>query len=231
MSQPAVTQQTIPPGDRTLLKDLLALMRMDRPVGTLLLLWPTLAALWMAAGGQPGVDLILIFSLGTLLMRSAGCVMNDIADRNFDGHVARTADRPLAAGRVSVGTAAFLLLALLLAAALLLLGLNPLTRWLAVAGLALALTYPFFKRFTYLPQVPLGAAFSWAMIMAFAAVQNTGLAGSHGSGRLTSRQEQRGRRRQRQQCPGGDVSRLSADNRWLCHDRSGKTPEQVEIAR
>jgi 4-hydroxybenzoate polyprenyltransferase len=153
--------------------DLLALMRMDRPVGTLLLLWPTLAALWMAAGGQPGMDLILIFGLGTLLMRSAGCVVNDIADRNFDGYVARTADRPLASGRLSVGTAVLLLLALLLAAALLLLGLNPLTRWLALVGLALALSYPFFKRFTYLPQVPLGAAFSWAMVMAFAAVQNT----------------------------------------------------------
>ncbi|MEM1433373.1 MAG: 4-hydroxybenzoate octaprenyltransferase [Pseudomonadota bacterium] len=173
MSQPAATPRTLPPGDRALLTDLLALMRMDRPVGTLLLLWPTLAALWMAAEGLPAVDLILIFSLGTLLMRSAGCVMNDIADRNFDGHVARTAERPLAAGRVTVGTAVLLLLALLMAAALLLLGLNHLTRWLALGGLALALCYPFFKRFTYLPQVPLGAAFSWAMIMAFAAVRNT----------------------------------------------------------
>ncbi|MEM6707440.1 MAG: 4-hydroxybenzoate octaprenyltransferase [Pseudomonadota bacterium] len=151
--------------------DLLALMRMDRPVGTLLLLWPTLAALWAAADTVPPIELLIVFSLGTLFMRSAGCVANDIADRDFDGHVERTADRPLAAGRVTLTAAIALLAVLLLLSASLLLVLNPLSRWLSLAGLLLALTYPFFKRFTYFPQVPLGAAFSWGLILAFAAVR------------------------------------------------------------
>lgn len=148
-------------------------MRLDRPVGTLLLLWPTLAALWAASGGLPRLDLLAVFAIGTLVMRSAGCVVNDIADRDFDGHVARTRDRPLASGRVTLQAALILLATLLLVAASLLLFLNPLTGWLSLVGLALALSYPFFKRFTHLPQVPLGAAFSWAMILAFAAVQET----------------------------------------------------------
>ena len=145
------------------------LMRLDRPVGSLLLLWPTLAALWMAADGRPSLDLIVVFTLGTFLMRAAGCVINDYADRDFDGKVKRTADRPLATGAISAPSAliGFLILAFL--SLLLLLFLNDLARWLAVAGLAIALTYPYLKRWTYLPQVALGAAFSWGIVMAFAA--------------------------------------------------------------
>ncbi|NIP14345.1 MAG: 4-hydroxybenzoate octaprenyltransferase [Pseudomonadales bacterium] len=148
------------------------LMRLDRPVGTLLLLWPTLAALWMAADALPPIDLIVVFAIGTILMRAAGCVVNDYADRDFDPGVERTADRPLATGTVSTNAAlgAFFVLAFL--ALTLLLYLNTLTRWLAVAGLGIAVAYPFMKRWTYLPQVVLGAAFSWGIVMAFAAVQN-----------------------------------------------------------
>jgi 4-hydroxybenzoate polyprenyltransferase len=148
------------------------LMRLDRPVGSLLLLWPTLAALWLAADGLPDWRLIVIFTAGTFIMRSAGCVINDFADRDWDRHVARTRNRPLTSGRVSEREALLLFAALSLAAALLLTFLNPLTRWLAVAGFAIATLYPFMKRWTYLPQVVLGAAFSWGLIMAFASVQN-----------------------------------------------------------
>ncbi len=150
----------------------LALMRADKPVGTLLLLWPTLAALWFAADGFPPLTLIAVFSLGTFLMRSAGCVINDIADRKVDGHVSRTAARPLATGAVSTRSAALLFLGLTALAGSLLLALNPLTQALAVAGLAIAAVYPLMKRWTYLPQVVLGAAFSWGLVMAYAAVQN-----------------------------------------------------------
>ncbi|HEY5679437.1 MAG TPA: 4-hydroxybenzoate octaprenyltransferase [Pseudomonadales bacterium] len=148
------------------------LMRLDRPVGTLLLLWPTLAALWVAAEGLPPVDLIVVFAVGTFLMRAAGCVVNDYADRNLDPGVARTANRPLATGAVSTNAAlgAFFVLAFL--ALTLLLFLNTLTRWFAVAGLAIAVAYPFMKRWTYLPQVVLGAAFSWGIVMAFTAVRH-----------------------------------------------------------
>jgi len=145
-------------------------MRLDRPVGTLLLLWPTLAALWIAAEGVPPPWLIGVFTLGTFLMRAAGCVVNDYADRDFDGAVKRTADRPLATGAISQGSALFVFFVLAFLALVLLLTLNDLTRWLAVAGLAIAVTYPFMKRWTYLPQVVLGAAFSWGIVMAFAAV-------------------------------------------------------------
>jgi 4-hydroxybenzoate polyprenyltransferase len=150
----------------------LELMRLDRPVGTLLLLWPTLAALWLAAEGLPDPGLILIFSLGTLLMRSAGCVINDIADRRLDGHVRRTAGRPLASGRVSTRQAVALFLALVGLSASLLVFLNPLSRWLALGGFGIAAIYPLMKRWTYLPQTVLGAAFSWGLVMAYAAVQN-----------------------------------------------------------
>lgn len=150
----------------------LALMRADKPVGTLLLLWPTLAALWFAAEGFPPLTLIVVFSLGTFLMRSAGCVINDIADRKVDGHVSRTAGRPLATGAVSTRSAVLLFFGLTALAGTLLLALNPLTRALAVAGLAIAAIYPFMKRWTYLPQVVLGAAFSWGLVMAYGAVQN-----------------------------------------------------------
>ncbi len=149
------------------------LMRLDRPVGTLLLLWPTLWALWLAAKGMPTPTLLLIFCSGVFVMRAAGCVINDVADRNFDGHVQRTADRPLAAGRTSALRALLLFAGLCLIAFLLVLGTNPLCIQLAFAGLALAVLYPFMKRYTHLPQVVLGAAFSWAIPMAWAAEANS----------------------------------------------------------
>ncbi len=154
------------------LQPYMQLMRLDRPVGTLLLLWPTLAALWLAADGLPPWHLVLVFTLGTFLMRSAGCVINDFADRDWDRHVERTAARPLTSGRLSDRQAMLLFAGLSLAAALLLLFLNPLARWLALAGFAIAVLYPFLKRWTYLPQVGLGAAFSWGLIMAYASVQD-----------------------------------------------------------
>ena len=147
-------------------------MRLDRPVGTLLLLWPTLAALVLAAEGLPSLELIVVFSVGTLLMRSAGCVINDYFDRNLDGHVRRTATRPLATGELSGRQALALFAILLIAAAVLLIFLNPFTQALAFGGVAIAAAYPLMKRLTYLPQVVLGAAFSWGMVMAFSAVQN-----------------------------------------------------------
>ena len=146
------------------------LMRLDKPIGTLLLLWPTLWALWIAADGQPTWVLIWIFAFGTLLMRSAGCVVNDYADRDFDKHVKRTQDRPLTAGRVSA-TEAWVLAALLaLAAFLLIVQLNKLVRILAVVALFLAVSYPYTKRFFPLPQAYLGIAFGFGIPMAFAAV-------------------------------------------------------------
>lgn len=146
------------------------LMRLDRPVGTLLLLWPTLAALWLAADGMPPWHLVLIFTLGTFLMRSAGCVVNDYADREWDRHVQRTATRPLTSGQLSVREALVVFAALSAAALTLLIFLNPLTRWLALGGFGIAVLYPFMKRWTYLPQVVLGAAFSWGLLMAYTAV-------------------------------------------------------------
>jgi len=153
------------------LEPYLKLARFDRPVGTLLLLWPTLAALWIASDGIPAPGLLVVFIIGTVLMRAAGCVINDIADRRLDGHVSRTLERPLAAGSVSTRSAVGFFLVLAASAGLLLVFLNPLTRWLAVAGLSIAVVYPFMKRWTYLPQVILGAAFSWGLVMAFSAVQ------------------------------------------------------------
>ncbi len=149
----------------------LVLMRLDRPVGSLLLLWPTLAALWMAADGLPPPTMIVVFTLGTFVMRSAGCVINDYADRKLDGQVERTRDRPLALGLVSKVEVLLLFAGLCCVALMLLVFLNPLTRWLALAGLGIAMFYPFMKRWTYLPQVVLGTAFSWGTIMAFAAIQ------------------------------------------------------------
>lgn len=148
---------------------LLQLMRVDKPIGTLLLLWPTLWALWIAAAGRPDIDLLVIFTLGTFLMRSAGCVVNDLADRHWDGEVIRTAARPLVTGAVTVVEARLLFLTLLLLAFALVLLTNPLTIKLSFAAVALAATYPFMKRFTHLPQIVLGAAFSWGIPMAFAA--------------------------------------------------------------
>ena len=154
------------------LEPYLQLMRLDRPVGTLLLLWPTLAALWLAAEGLPPWHLLFVFTLGTFVMRSAGCVINDFADRDWDLHVQRTAARPLTSGRLSERQAMLLFAGLSLTAACLLLFLNPLARWLALGGFAIAVLYPFLKRWTYLPQVGLGAAFSWGLIMAYASVQD-----------------------------------------------------------
>lgn len=145
------------------------LMRADRPIGTLLLLWPTLWALWLAAGGWPDWHLLPIFALGVFLMRSAGCVINDVADRDFDGHVKRTAQRPLATRQVSMREALLLCVVLCLLAFGLVLLTNTLTVLLSFAALALAGLYPLMKRFTQLPQVVLGAAFGWGIPMAFAA--------------------------------------------------------------
>lgn len=148
----------------------LELMRLDRPVGTLLLLWPTLAGLWLAADGTPPWHLVVVFAVGTFVMRSAGCVVNDFADRGWDRFVKRTEQRPLTSGRISEIEALALFFLLSLVAALLLIFLNPLTRLLALVGFGLAVLYPFMKRWTYLPQVALGAAFSWALVMAYASV-------------------------------------------------------------
>lgn len=145
------------------------LMRFDRPIGILLLLWPTWWALLFAGSGRPALKNVFIFTAGVVLMRAAGCVMNDIADRNFDPHVERTRNRPLAAGEVSLREALAVFAVLMLLAFLLVLMTNLLTVKLAFAGAALAASYPFFKRFTHLPQVVLGIAFGWGIPMAFAA--------------------------------------------------------------
>ena len=145
-------------------------MRLDRPVGTLLLLWPTLAALVLAAEGWPGALLAVIFVAGTFFMRSAGCVINDYFDRDFDGSVERTRNRPLATGELSGAQALAVFAVLIAASAALLLFLNRFTQLLAVGGVLIAAVYPLMKRYTYLPQVVLGAAFSWGMVMAFGAV-------------------------------------------------------------
>ena len=145
------------------------LMRFDKPIGTLLLLWPTWWALLLAGEGLPLPKNALIFTAGVVLMRAAGCVMNDIADRDFDPHVERTKCRPLAAGELSLQQAIGLFLFLMLLAFLLVLMTNALTVKLAFVGAALASSYPFFKRFTHVPQVVLGIAFGWGIPMAFAA--------------------------------------------------------------
>lgn len=145
------------------------LMRFDRPIGILLLLWPTWWALLLAGDGWPTVKNVLIFTAGVVLMRAAGCVMNDIADRDLDPHVERTRERPLAAGEVQLKEALALFAVLMLIAFLLVLLTNALTVKLAFAGAALASSYPFFKRFTHFPQVVLGIAFGWGIPMAYAA--------------------------------------------------------------
>ncbi|MTW12537.1 4-hydroxybenzoate octaprenyltransferase [Pseudoduganella eburnea] len=149
------------------------LVRLDKPIGTVLLLWPTLAALWLASGGVPDWKLLLIFSLGTFLMRSAGCAVNDYADQDFDKHVKRTAERPITSGRVSGKEALAIAAGLSLAAFLLIQPLNALVKQLSVAALIIAGTYPYFKRFFAIPQAYLGIAFGFGMPMAFAAVQGT----------------------------------------------------------
>lgn len=150
-------------------KAYISLMRLDRPIGIYLVLWPTLWALWLAAGGVPRLDVLFIFIAGVVLMRSAGCVINDFADRKVDGHVARTQHRPLVSGQVRKGDALFLFFILVAIAFLLVLLTNKLTIMLSLGGLVLAAIYPFMKRYTQLPQVVLGAAFAWSIPMAFAA--------------------------------------------------------------
>lgn len=153
-------------------KPFLELMRLNKPVGIYLLLWPTLWALWIAAKGIPDFSVLIIFTLGVVFMRSAGCVINDYADRNVDGHVSRTVGRPLVTGAVGSKQALILFFGLLIASFVLVLFTNTLTIKLSFAGAALAAIYPFMKRHTHLPQIFLGAAFSWAIPMAFAAQAN-----------------------------------------------------------
>ncbi len=148
----------------------LQLIRWDKPVGSLLLLWPTLAALWIAAEGFPGWHLLFVFTAGTFLMRSAGCAVNDVADRDFDRHVKRTAQRPVTSGAVSVREALVLGAVLALAAFVLVLTTNAATIAWSFAALAVAIAYPFTKRFFSMPQAVLGVAFSFGIPMAFAAV-------------------------------------------------------------
>ena len=145
------------------------LMRLDRPIGIWLLLWPTLWALWIASEGRPTPHIFIVFVLGVIIMRSAGCVMNDFADRDFDAAVERTKDRPLATGEVTPAEAIVLFVALSLIAVALVLTLDPLTQKLAVVGAMLTILYPFMKRFIAAPQLILGAAFGWGIPMAFAA--------------------------------------------------------------
>ncbi|MEO7063903.1 MAG: 4-hydroxybenzoate octaprenyltransferase [Dokdonella sp.] len=164
----------LPQKYRSRIREYLVLMRMDRPVGALLLLWPTWWALWFAANDFPPLGALLIFTLGVFVMRSAGCVINDYADHGWlDANVERTRGRPMAAGRVSKKEALLLFAGLLAFAFVLVLFTNALTIKLAFVGAALAAVYPFTKRVTHLAQVVLGAAFGWSIPMAFAAVTNS----------------------------------------------------------
>lgn len=151
---------------------LLRLMRVDRPIGILLLLWPTLGALWIASDGFPRLDLLLIFSLGTAVMRSAGCCINDFADANIDGSVARTENRPLATGVLTRRDAVSAFVVLCLIGFILVLFTNRGTILLSFGAVVLVALYPFMKRITNLPQLVLGIAYSWGILMAFAAVGN-----------------------------------------------------------
>ncbi|MCP4323619.1 MAG: 4-hydroxybenzoate octaprenyltransferase [Alteromonadales bacterium] len=148
------------------------LMRIDKPIGSLLLLWPTLWALWLAAKGFPELNVLIVFTLGVFLMRSAGCVINDFADRKVDGFVERTKHRPLPSGRAKSKEAVILFLILALTSFVLVLTQNWLTIQLSVVGALLAFSYPFMKRFTHLPQLVLGLAFGWSIPMAYAAQSN-----------------------------------------------------------
>ena len=149
--------------------DFIQLTRMDKPIGIYLLLWPTLWALWVAAKGVPSLGNLLIFVLGVILTRAGGCVINDFADRKVDGHVKRTEQRPMASGKISSKEALVFFALLMGVSFLLVLCTNAQTVWLSFGALALAATYPFMKRYTYYPQVVLGAAFSWGIPMAFTA--------------------------------------------------------------
>ena len=149
------------------------LVRLDKPIGSLLLLWPTLSALWLASGGIPDTQLIVIFSVGTILMRSAGCAINDFADRDFDRHVKRTAERTLTSGQLHAWEAIVIAVIFALVSFALILPLNVLTRELSVLAVIVAGSYPYFKRFFALPQAYLGIAFGFGIPMAYAAVLNT----------------------------------------------------------
>jgi len=154
------------------LKLYIQLTRLDKPIGIVLLLWPTLGALWLASNGLPDWRLLLIFTVGTVLMRSAGCAINDFADRDFDKHVKRTAQRPLTSGRLAAWEAVALAAVLALISFALILPLNALTKELSIAAVLIAASYPYFKRFFAIPQAYLGIAFGFGIPMAFAAVQN-----------------------------------------------------------
>jgi 4-hydroxybenzoate polyprenyltransferase len=149
------------------------LIRLDKPIGILLLLWPTLWALWMASNGKPDWTLVAIFTLGTVLMRSAGCAINDYADRDFDKYVQRTVDRPVTSGKIKPYEALLVALVLALISFALIWPLNTLTKQLSIAAVIIAATYPYFKRFFAIPQAYLGIAFGFGIPMSFAAVQNT----------------------------------------------------------
>jgi len=151
------------------LPDFIQLTRMNRPIGIFVLLWPTLGALWIAGGGRPDTALVVVFTLGTIVMRAAGCCINDFADANVDGDVLRTENRPIVIGRLSRNEALQCFLVLTAIGAFLLLFTNRLTFYMAFGAVALAAIYPFMKRYTHLPQVVLGMAFSWAILMAFTA--------------------------------------------------------------
>jgi len=148
------------------------LARLNKPIGIFLLLWPTLWALWIAAEGTPDLGVLTVFVLGVVLMRSAGCVINDYADREIDPRVNRTKDRPIASGRVSADEAMLLFMGLCFTAFLLVLTMNTFTILLSLGGVVLAGIYPFMKRYTHMPQIVLGMAFGWAVPMAFAAQTN-----------------------------------------------------------
>ena len=155
------------------LKIYMQLVRLDKPIGILLLLWPTLTALWLASGGKPDWKLVAIFTVGTVLMRSAGCAINDFADRDFDKHVKRTAERPLTSGKIAAWEAVMVAVVLALVSLMLILPLNTLTKELSIAAVLIAGSYPYFKRFFAIPQAYLGIAFGFGIPMAFAAVLDT----------------------------------------------------------
>jgi len=154
------------------LQSYIALVRLDKPIGILLLLWPTLWGLLIASDGWPSIQIVVIFCLGTVLMRSAGCAINDYADRDFDKHVLRTKERPLTSGKISKKEAISIAVGLALIAFLLIQPLNTLTKQLSVFAVVIAGIYPFTKRFFSMPQAVLGAAFGFGIPMAFAAIQN-----------------------------------------------------------
>lgn len=166
-------QNALPEHVQSRLADYAKLLRIDRPIGSLLLLWPTWWALWLAAGGMPSLANTVIFTLGVFFMRAAGCAINDFADRDWDRHVKRTKDRPLTTGRIRAWEAVALFASLCLVSFLMVvLFTNSLTLYLSFGGALLAFIYPFMKRYTHLPQLFLGAAFSWAIPMAWAAEAN-----------------------------------------------------------